>query len=280
MSIEVMAAVLVAAVLNASWNALVKGAHDSFVGATLICAGCAAVAIPVMLLRPLPLAASYPFMVASAFVQTGYFVLIAVVYRRADLSVAYPITRGTAPLIATAAAALLLAEWPGLTATFGIVLVCVGVLGIAGEGLRRGGIDGPSLRAALLNALCIASYTIIDGEGGRRSGDPVAYTAWVSMAAALVFLPLAFMLRGRALAAPLLQGWRVALAGGGASFASYGIVIWAMSRAPIGLVAALREASVLFAAAIGAWFLKEPITPARYVAAVLVVGGLACMRAG
>jgi drug/metabolite transporter (DMT)-like permease len=126
----------------------------------------------------------------------------------------------------------------------------------------------------------VATYTIIDGEGGRRSGDPLGYTAWLCVAAAVVFLPLAFVLRGRALAAPLLQGWRMALAGGGASFASYGIAVWAMSRAPIGLVAALREASVLFAAALGAWFLKEPLTPARYLAAALVVGGLACMRVG
>jgi drug/metabolite transporter (DMT)-like permease len=135
-----------------------------------------------------------------------------------------------------------------------------------------------TLMAVAANALVIAGYSLADGQGGRQSGQPIAYTLWVMVFVGLAFLPVALYYRGVGFVRDLRHEWRFALSGGGASTLAYGIVIWAMSHAPIGLVSATRETSALFASVMGAVLLKEKFGLSRYVAAGLVVGGLAVMR--
>ena len=160
----------------------------------------------------------------------------------------------------------------------GAVLILSGIVWLARNGIKAGGLDRPTLMAVASNAVVIAGYSLADGQGGRQSGQPVAYTLWAIVCVGVAFLPVALYYRGPAFVRHLRYEWRFALIGGAASTLAYGIVIWAMSQAPIGLVSATRETSALFAAVMGAVLLKEKFGFSRYIAAGLVVGGLAVMR--
>ena len=280
MAIEVFAAVLCAALLHAGWNTLVKSQADKLVATTLVAVGGGMIALPLMVIAPLPDRESWPFLLASAIIHIVYFTLIGLLYRKADLSVAYPVTRGSAPLLATLVAALYLGEIPSLPALMGAISLSIGSVWLAADGIRRGGLDRRALQIALANAVIIALYTVVDGTGGRLSGHSVAYNIWLEFLDAVLFVPLAVLVRGKPLVRAIVKGWRMALLGGGAAFASYGIAIWAMTEAPIGLVAAVRETSVFFATIFGAVLLGETFGTSRYVAAVFVAAGLAALRFG
>jgi drug/metabolite transporter (DMT)-like permease len=279
-AIEVFGAVLCAALLHAGWNTLVKSQADKLVATTLVALGGGVIALPLMVLAPLPDSASWPFLMASAIIHIAYFTLIGLLYRNADLSVAYPVTRGSAPLLATLVAALYLGEIPSLPALMGAISLSIGIVWLAADGIRRGGLDRRTLQIALANAVIIALYTVVDGTGGRLSGHSVAYNIWLEFLDAVLFVPLAVLVRGKPLVRAIVKGWRMAMLGGGAAFASYGIAIWAMTEAPIGLVAAVRETSVFFATIFGAVLLGETFGASRYVAAVFVAAGLAALRFG
>jgi len=279
-AIEVFAAVLCAALLHAGWNTLVKSQADKLVATTLVAVGGGMIALPLMVIAPLPDRESWPFLLASAIIHIVYFTLIGLLYRKADLSVAYPVTRGSAPLLATLVAALYLGEIPSLPALMGAISLSIGIVWLAADGIRRGGLDRRALQIALANAVIIALYTVVDGTGGRLSGHSVAYNIWLEFLDAVLFVPLAVLVRGKPLVRAIVKGWRMALLGGGAAFASYGIAIWAMTEAPIGLVAAVRETSVFFATIFGAVLLGETFGTSRYVAAVFVAAGLAALRFG
>lgn len=278
MTPAVMLAVLAAAVMHAGWNTLIKSGRDKLLSIVLVVAGAGAVALPFALALPLPAAASFPYIAASAAIHIAYFSLIGIAYRSMDLSVAYPLTRGTAPLLTTLAVLLVAGETPAPQALAGIALVCAAILWLAHDAGRRSPLPAKAFGAAVLNAFIVAGYTVVDGLGGRLSLDPFGYNVWVCVMDAAFFLPFAFHMRGRGLARETLAGWRTGLTGGAASFASYGIAIWAMTEAPIGLVAALRESSVLFAAAFAAFYLGEKFGWVRAAAACLLACGLAAMK--
>ena len=278
MSLGVMLAVLVAAFLNAAWNTSVKSLPDKFMAVSLICFGGAFVSLPIALCLPGIRLGSLPFMALSTVFQVIYYLLITRAYRTADLSMAYPLMRGAAPLVTTALAFLLFGEAPKLLSFGGAVFILAGIVWLARSGIRSGGLDRQTLLAVASNALVIAGYSLADGQGGRHSGEPVAYTLWVMVAVGVLFLPVVLYERGWAFVRNLRHSWTFALLGGGASTLAYGIVIWAMSRAPIGLVSATRETSALFAAGLGAVLLKEKFGIDRYSAALAVVCGLALMR--
>lgn len=280
MSSGVMAAVLFAAVLHALWNSIVRSGADKFATTAVVCLWCGLIALCAALMLPTPAAACWPFIGASAATHVLYFVLVGRLYRDADLSAAYPIMRGAAPLLTTIGAWLALGEGLGLAAAAGVALLIGGVFWMAVEGVRRGGVDRGALLAALANAAVIALYSLIDGEGARLSGHAFAYNSWADVASAVLFAPLVLRLRGRSFAFVLAREWRRGLIGGAAAFFAYAIVVWAMTLAPIGLVAALRETSVIFAAIIGAVFLRENFKPPRYAAAAFIAAGVIILRLG
>lgn len=275
-----MAAVLLAALLHAFWNSLVKSGDDKFAGAALVCLWCGVIALAAAAALPVPAPAAWPFVAASAVTHVLYFALVGRLYRSADLSAAYPIMRGAAPLLATIGAWLLLGERLDLAAAAGVVLLVGGVFWMAAEGVKHGGVDRGALIAALTNSAVIALYTLIDGEGARLSGHAFAYNAWADAGTAVLFAPLILRLRGAAFAGAFARQWRRGLAGGAAAFLAYAIVVWAMTEAPIGLVAALRETSVIFAAIIGALVLRETFAASRYAAAALIAAGVIILRVG
>ncbi len=282
MTTFVWAAVLGAALLHALWNSVVKSAGDKFMSSARVALWSGVVAALVSLAMPALFAASLPYVVASALIHVVYFLLVGRLYRNADLSVSYPSMRGLAPLVATAIAAATLGEFPDAVALIGVLALVVGVSLMGASGLAHGRIDRVTPVVALFNSVVIATYTVVDGEGARLSGPgaahAIAYNAWsVSLTAAL-YLPVVMGLRGKGAGAEfMLDPLRSALAGL-AAFGGYAIVIWAMTQASIGAVAALRESSIVFAAIIGVAFLGEPFRGARAGATLLIVGGVIALR--
>jgi drug/metabolite transporter (DMT)-like permease len=236
------------------------------------------------LFLPRPSRASAPFIAASALVHIVYFLLVGRLYRNADLSVAYPIMRGLAPLMAALIAFAAIAETPGPVAALGIFILVCGVLLMGASGLAHGRIDSATMAVAVANSLVIAVYSVIDGEGARVAGPGApfafAYNAWADALTALAYAPVVMCLRGRAAPPAFVSGWRRGLAGGIAAFVGYATVIWAMTQAPIAVVAALRETSVVLAALIGVALLGEPFQAPRAVAAFVILAGVVALRLG
>ncbi len=278
MPIDVLFLVLLGALLHASWNALVKAGSDKALDATLIAAGAAACSIPFLPFLPLPGAAAVPFLFASAVLQFLYFRLVAAAYTAGDISLVYPVMRGVAPLIVAAASNLLLGEAVSPAALAGIIIISAGILTLAFEA-RRGG--RRAIILSLANAVVIAGYTFVDGVGARLSSNPVSYTLWMSLLPPALLFSWAFYQRGWApVANHVGRNWLRGLAGGCGSILSYGFALWAMTKAPVAVVAALRETSILFAVAISVFILKESASHWRYVAAAVIAMGVLVMRLG
>jgi phosphonate utilization associated putative membrane protein len=284
LSWAIVAAVLFGALLHASWNALIKSGKDQQLDTALIhLLGCA-VGLAMVLVVGLPNAAALPWLAASLLVHIGYYVTLVGAYRHGDLGFAYPIMRGTAPLLVAMASGQLLGEHLPLSVWLGVAGICSGVLMIGlARALHGSGSRSHALGFALANAVIIAIYTIVDGLGARAAGNPLQYVALLFLLDGIpYFLIVLWQRRARQaeLLAYMRQRWQIALLGSFASLGSYGIALWAMTRAPIASVAALRETSVLFAALIGVALLKERFRLQRAIGTGAIVAGVVALRFG
>jgi drug/metabolite transporter (DMT)-like permease len=271
----VFAVVILAAFLHASWNAIVKSAGDKLLTTIMVTSAAAGLSAALLPFLTIPAAASWPYAFASALFQIAYFLLVARIYHVADMSQAYPLMRGTAPLIVALVSVFQLGDALSLVAWIGVVGICLGVCSIALGSMRK---DRKSVYLALLNALVIAGYTLIDGIGVRRSGAPAAYTLWVFL---LTGLPLTLWVataRRLTFVPYLIRYWRLGIVGGIGTTASYGLALWAMTIAPVAVVAALRETSILFGVVIAGLVLKEHIGPRRLISACIIAVGAAILR--
>lgn len=277
MSALVFAAVLCGAALHASWNAIVKGGSDKLLSTVLVAACSAVIALALLPFLPLPARASWPYLAASAVLQTLYFALVAAAYRATDMSRAYPLMRGLAPTLVALFGAAFLGQYLTPAGWTGVALVSVGVFAMAFALTGTAGASRRGTAFALANAAVIASYTLVDGAGVRASGAPVAYSMWLFVLATPL-VAWALLTRFRAVVAYGRDNlWR-GLMGGIGNLGSYGIALWAMTRAPVAVVAALRETSILFGLAIAALVLGERIGPVRIIAAGLIVLGAITLR--
>ncbi len=276
MSPLVTALVLGAALLHASWNAIIKASRDVMLDTALVAAGACVLSLPLIVAMPAPAGASWPFLAASVAIHVGYFATLARAYRVGDLGHAYPLMRGTAPLLVALFGLALLNERPSTAVWTGIVLISAGILslGLLQEGRAR----RDATLWALANAVIIAGYTLVDGAGVRLSGTAAGYVAWLFVLQGPIFIGCVVFLRQRAALDYAACNWRRGLAGGVFLVASYGIALWAMTRAPVAAVAALRETSVIFAAVLGSLFLKEPFGRQRIVGACAVALGVMALR--
>lgn len=278
MTFEVMLAVLLGALLHAAWNALIRGAADRTLDTVLVVCGAGAIMLALLPFAPLPAAASWPYIAASGAIHVAYFLLVAGAYRHGELSFAYPLMRGSAPALSAIAAALLLAEVPSPFGWLGVALICGGMLLLAADAWRKANFHGHAALFAFGTAGIIVVYTLVDGVGVRLSGHAAAYTGWVFLLTALPLLAI-FLLRNRAATLAYVQRhWRRGLFGGACTLASYALALWAMTQAPIALVAALRETSVVFGTLLAATLLREKISAARYAAIAVVVAGAAAIK--
>ena len=271
-------AVLAAGLLHAGWNALLKSAPggDPLLDTATVVVGSAAWGLIVIPFAGLPDPSAWKFIAGSAFIHWAYYVTLAHAYRTGDLSFAYPLMRGTAPLLTASLGVLFLREWPTPQVALGIALICLGIVSIAF--VRREAHPRAALLFALANAAIIAVYTLIDGAGARASGNALSYVAWLTFLEAIPFLLWIRARKGAGATSYISRGWRRGIVGGAASLGAYGIVLWAMTRAPVAAVAALRETSVLFAALIGAIWLKEGFGLPRLAGAASVVAGVAALK--
>jgi len=275
MSAAIFTIILFAALLHAVWNAIVKVAPDKTLSAILVAISGATISALIVPMLPQPAPAAWPFLAISTVLQVGYYALVASAYRAADMSLAYPLMRGLAPLIVAAVTAFALGDHLTAPAWIGVVLVSVGVvataLGARGSGNGRGALF------AIGNAVVIAAYTISDGLGVRASNAPVAYTMWLMILTALPLIVWVIVFR-RDFPRYARRYAGLGFVGGLATLTSYGLALWAMTLAPVAVVAALRETSILFGTAIAALVLKERVTPARLAAIGLIAAGAVALR--
>jgi len=275
----VFVAVLFAAACHAGWNALIKIGLDPLSSATLIALGSAFVALLGLPIAGLPAAAAWPWLVASTFIHLFYFAALIESYRAGDLGQVYPIARGAAPLLTAAVSAVVVGEQLSASGWSGIITLAGGVLLLSARGGREfAQLERRAVGYALLTALTICAYSVTDGVGARLSRNPVAYVLWLLLGNALTLLPYALWRNRSGVVAGLFRFWGRGLIGGALQALSYGIALWAMTLAPIAIVASLRETSVLFGAAIAVAVLKEPLRTARIAAAILIVCGLILIR--
>lgn len=279
MDIFVFWAVLAAAAMHAGWNAVVKAGLDRFSSLLILSLMQSGIALLLLPLFPLPAAAAWVCVPLSAMLHTGYKIFLIRAYEHGDLSEVYPLARGTAPLIVAVVGTLFLGEAAASTKLAGVAGIGVGVILMSlkgGAGFRS--LSRQALGYALCTAFFTASYSIVDGVGARLAETASGFTMWMFVGDGMLMVAYALLTRGSKSLVNLLPAWRDGLMGGAMSLGSYWIVVWAFTQAPLAVVAALRETSVLFAMLIGILFLKEPALRWRSAAAVLIVAGIALLR--
>ncbi len=275
----VFAAVLFAAACHAGWNAAIKRVLDPMATTVLISIGAAMVALAFVPFAGLPAPEAWPWVSASVLIHLVYFAALIESYRAGDMGQVYPIARGAAPLLTAAMSPAIAGEWLGLLAWLGIILLAAGVLLLSlrgGRDLAR--LDRRAVGFALFTAVTISAYSLTDGIGARLAGSANAYSVALFVGIGPVMLVYALIRRGPNVMPLMGRHWGIGLAGGALQLGSYGIAIWAMTVAPIAIVAALRETSVLFGAVIAVVVLHEPLRATRIVAALLIVAGLTGIR--
>jgi drug/metabolite transporter (DMT)-like permease len=270
--------VMLSALLHAGWNTIAKRAHDGLVAMALIKAPNLVISLVVIAVVGLPNAPAWPYILGSTVVNILYFYFLINAYRLGDLSVAYPVARGVAPLLVLLFSFVLLREVPTVGAVLGVLVICFGIF-LIGSQRRATRQHYHAMLWALGVGFCIATYTIIDGAGARAGGNPIGYVAMLNIFTGIAVCGTALVRRKSALAAALRTDWLNGVIGGAMMLASYTLVVYALTIAPMGPVAALRETSVVFAAAIGAVMLKEPFGRRRVVAAVAVAAGIGILVA-
>jgi drug/metabolite transporter (DMT)-like permease len=278
MSAWVASLVLLSALMHAGWNLLVKKGDDAQLDTAKFAVGCSLIAAVCLPFVPAPDPQCYPWLMATMFVHVAYFLTLAEAYKHADLSLAYPLMRGIAPIL-VAGISFATGELLSSIQTMGILIIGFGIMLPSWMGRPWQMRHQKGLFFSLLNAGIIATYTVLDGNGVRLSGNAASYTLWLFLFNSWGILSVLIWRRGYAVVTiQLFNGWQRSFLGAFLSMASYGIVLWAMTQASIPSVAALREISVVFAALMGAWFLKEPFGRWRIAGATLVGLGAASIR--
>ncbi len=262
--------VLTAALFHATWNATVKSGKDSLITLTGVNVATGCIALPIAFMVGLPSSESWPYLIASAILHFGYYIALSEAYRFGDFSQAYPIARGTAPIIVTLYGVFVLGEILSLFETLSLIGIIAGLLIFVTRGFGRVVQDKHALFAALATSAFIGGYTIVDGIGGRLSENVPGYMVWLSILDAVPILIYTTLKRNVSQVMTLCKEWKILLVGGALALSSYSMVVWSMTQAPIPLVSALRETSIIIAALIGAFYFKEPSGKRRIIASIVI----------
>ena len=262
--------VLLAALFHATWNAIVKGGDDKLLSITGLNLASAIICALLLPFFGLPDPDSYPLLIISAIVHFGYYIALSKAYAQGDFSQAYPIARGTAPLFVTLWGVLVLGEFLSLLEAISLAGILGGILLFATRGWDAVSRDHKALFWALATSLCIAAYTITDGLGGRLSGNVPGYMFALGVLDSIFIIVYTSCVRGVPAVVGTLRQWKLNFFSGGLSIAAYTLVVWVMTQAPIPLVSALRETSIVIAALIGAFYFKEPSGKRRIIASLII----------
>ena len=277
MTVWVLAAVLGAAFLHALWNALIKLGISKLTSMLILTLVQGGMGFAIALTRSFPDPHVWTWLLASGVFHAAYKLFLAFAYEQGDLSRVYPIARGTAPMVVLVVSALFLADVIAAWEFFGIAILGLGILMMA-RGVLSSGESRKLIPFALGSAMATAGYSLVDGLGARVSGDAVAYVGWLFTLDAVFFTPICVALRGPSVIRANRQAWLVGSVAAAASYGAYAIAVWAMTVAPIALIAALRETSILFAVAIGWVFFGERMDKQKALAAALIVTGVIVKR--
>ncbi len=278
MSFEIFMLVLLAAVLHAGWNAIVKMRGDRLVVMGLIAAAGGIIFLPGLFLFPAPSPQVWPILVLSIAIRCLYSFFLCYAYDNGDLGQVYPIARGTAPLLVAIGAFIFVGESLSLVASLGILCLVAGVLSLIfdrGTSLKH---NKHAVIYALLTSACIASYTVVDGIGVRNSGSVMGFAAWLTVGDGIFLFLLAAALRGRTVVRVARENLAACCLGGLMQAGAYWIIIIALATAPMAMVSALRETSILFAAILSTVLLKEGLSVWRFISASLITFGMVVMR--
>ena len=265
--------VLLAAFMHAGWNALLRGGADRAQSMAIMNATLGVFGLVLLAIAGLPAPASWVYAVASGVLHWIYVALLVVTYRSGDLGETYPVARGSSPAVVALGGSIFAGEWMDLPGMAGVGLVCGGIFMLAAA---RGRLHAMNLPWALATGVSIAAYTVVDGFGVRASGNWLGYTA--AIFAFFLAAPLWFLVKqGTGFFDVSRDEVMKAVGGGLISIGAYGVIIWAMQSSPMGAVSALRETSVVFAALLGAAFLRERLTMQRIVACCIIAAGAVCV---
>jgi drug/metabolite transporter (DMT)-like permease len=278
MSVVVMMVVLLAALLHASWNFLVKSTDDKHLSMSAVVLGHTPFALAALSLSPLPDSNALPYILGGAVLHSGYQLFLLASYRIGDLSQVYPLARGSSPLIVAAISVTLLGvhlSWIELTA---VATIGTGIMSLTlvrrSDGLR----NGRAASLAIITGVFIASYSLVDGLGAREAGTALGFYGCLSMVNAVIFAVIMRVFQPGTVTRAVCRNWRIALCGGGASFFAYAMVIWSFTMAPIPLVTALRETSIIFALLLGVFVLKERLDLMKVFATACTLLGVGLLR--
>lgn len=278
MSLPVMFVVLFAALLHASWNFLVKRTEDKYLSMSAVVLGHTPFAIAALLYAPLPRDGAVPYILAGAVLHVGYQLFLLASYRIGDLSQVYPLARGAAPLVVAVVSVMVLGvhlSWLEFTA---VTIIGTGIMSLAAVRHRDGLRNGRAATLAIITGGFIASYSLVDGLGAREAGTALGFYGWLSVINAVIFAAIMRFLRPGMVRRVAGRDWRLALGGGGTSFLAYAMVTWAFTVAPIPLVTAIRESSIVFALLLGVVVLKERLDAMKVLATASTLLGVILLR--
>ena len=279
MSIGFAAIVLLAAVLHAIWNAIVKTGEDRMLTLTLVIGAGAVMAAPVLAFIELPAPESWPYLLLSSGLHTAYYFLLIRAYQYGELSLVYPVSRGSAPLLVAFGASAFFSEVPTTMELGGLILASLGIAAFALERKKGEDWDYRPFLYGLAIAAFVSAYTLADGIGVRLSGNPLSFILWLFFVYALPLIFSSLIFKRREFIPYLRRHWwRTGVVGGGMCAIAYALVVWALMYSPMAHVSAMRETSVVFAALIGMFALGESFGPRRIIAALMVTAGLIMMQ--
>ncbi len=278
MTTTVFLVVIAAALLHALWNALLKSGDDKFVGMCAVMLGQAPLAILAALVCPLPRMESLPYLLVGVILHLGYQIFLTLAYRIGDLSQVYPIARGVAPLIVAAVSVGALGVALSLPEIAGIAMIGIGIISLALVRRQSGQRNPAAAILALITGCFIAAYSLVDGMGARVSGSPIGFYGWLALGSSIGFAMAMLLWRPEVVRVALATQKRRGLLGGSASFVAFAMIMWAFTQAPIALVTALRETSIVFALLLGVFILRERLDLAKVISTVLTLAGAALLR--
>jgi len=278
MTFELTLLILLAAALHAGWNALIKISGDRVAVMAVVTLAGSIISILALPFVDSPDSASWPLLTLSILIHTGYHFFLPVAYNHGDLGQVYPIARGAAPILVTLGAFVFAGEQVSHLAMIGILCLAVGVMALTFDGGKIGGINPKAIFFALSTGVCIASYTVVDGLGARQAGSILGFAVWLTIGDGILTFLIALTWKRREMAAIVKNNALTGFAGGAMQVGAYWIIVYALAVAPMGMVSGLRETSVLFAALISTFLLKEGFGVWRFVSAGLVTFGLFLSR--
>lgn len=278
MTYDVTLLILLAAALHAGWNALIKVSGDRIAVMAVVTLAGSILSLGALPFVDSPDPASWPLLALTILIHTGYHFFLPVAYDHGDLGQVYPIARGAAPILVTLGAFVFAAEQVSQMALIGILCLAAGVMALTFDNGKVNNINSKAIFFALATGVCIASYTVVDGLGARQAGSILGFAVWLTIGDGFLTFLIALIWKRKEMAVVAKNNILTGIAGGAMQVGAYWIIIYALAVAPMGMVSGLRETSVLFAALISTFLLKEGFGVWRFVSASLITFGLVVSR--